>query len=80
VRIIPVRIFEDVIGLLSNAMQEHYDAARQTLNQVGPVWMNNLGRIASADVGQIVQQDPGLMGLLNSAFSVCYYIRLTKPD
>jgi hypothetical protein len=60
-------------------MQEHYDAARQTLNQVGPVWMNNLGRIASADVGQIVQQDPGLMGLLNSAFSVCHYTRLTKP-
>ena len=61
-------------------MQEHYDAARQTLDQVGPVWMNNLGRIASADIDQIFLQDPGLMGLLNSAFSVSYDTRLTSPD
>lgn len=51
-------------------MQEQYDAVKQSVDQIGPIWMNNLGRIASTDIDQIFQQDPGLIGLLNSAYSV----------
>jgi hypothetical protein len=55
-------------------MQEHYDAVKQTFDQVGPIWMNNLGRIASVDMAQVIQQDPGLLGLHNGAFSVSHRI------
>lgn len=79
-RVIPVKIFEDVIGLLSNAMQEHYDAVKQTLDQVGPIWMNNLGNIASTDVALIVERDPGVLGLFNSSFSVSFLIHPNRPN
>ena len=51
-------------------MQEHYDAVKHTLDQIGPIWMNNLGRIASTDLAQVVQKDPGMTGVLSGAFSV----------
>lgn len=65
-----IKIFEDVIGLLSNAQQEHFDSVKKSLDQVGPIWMQALGRLASADVDERVKRDPGLLGLCNNAYSV----------
>jgi hypothetical protein len=57
--------------MLSGTMRENYQAVEQTLNQVVPVWMETLGRFASADIDEVFQRDPGLLGLSNCSFSVC---------
>jgi len=71
-----IKIFEDVIGLLSNAQQEHFDSVKKSLDQVGPIWMQALGRLASADMDETVKRDPGLLGLCNNAYSASPALRI----
>lgn len=58
--------------MLSNIRDEHPQMVKQAMDQVGPEWMQELGRIVSVDIEVDAARDFGLLGLRNYAFSVSH--------
>jgi hypothetical protein len=56
--------------MLSNIREEHPQMVKQAMDQLGPEWMQELGRIISVEIEVDTARDFGLLGLRNHAFSV----------